>query len=211
MATRRKPPKGHTPLLVCRTQRRWSSSTSRTTLRPRWPSSSTSSIWSARCPHLHHHLLPRQHCLLHHLLLSSVAFHLHLLLLGRPRRCVRSLRARLSPSTAAAARDAPARSAARGCCKPSASASAAPPSHRLRLHHLRMYVSSPLFPNRYARAAVDADDALTLFALERTELALGKKKIQGVDTPSQRRCEPPLPPPPPPPPPPHHHHHCEQQ
>ena len=81
-----------------------------------------------------------------------------------------------------------------------------PPSHRLRLHHLRMYVCSPLFPNRYARAAVDADDALTLFALERTELALGKKKIQGVDTPSQCRCEPPLPPPPPPPPPPHHHH-----
>ena len=126
MATRRKPHKSHTPLLVCRAQRRWSSSTSRTTPRPRWPSSSTSSIWSARCPHLHHHLLPRQHCLLHHLLLSSVAFHLHLLLLGRPRRCVRSLRARLSPSTAAAARDAPARSAARGCCKPSASASAAP-------------------------------------------------------------------------------------
>jgi len=34
---------------------------------------------------------------------------------------------------------------------------------------------------------MDADDALTHFALERTELALGKKKVQGVDTPSQRR------------------------
>ena len=33
----------------------------------------------------------------------------------------------------------------------------------------------------------DADDALAFFALERTELGLGKKKLQGVDTPSQRR------------------------
>ena len=39
----------------------------------------------------------------------------------------------------------------------------------------------------YSRACLDADDALTHFALERTELSLGRKKIQGVDTPSQRR------------------------
>ena len=39
----------------------------------------------------------------------------------------------------------------------------------------------------YSRACLDADDALTHFALERTELSLGQKKIQGVDTPSQRR------------------------
>jgi protein-tyrosine phosphatase len=30
----------------------------------------------------------------------------------------------------------------------------------------------------YSRACLDADDALTHFALERTELSLGKKKIQ---------------------------------
>ena len=39
----------------------------------------------------------------------------------------------------------------------------------------------------YVREASDADDALALFALERTELALGRRKLQGVDTPSQRR------------------------
>ena len=39
----------------------------------------------------------------------------------------------------------------------------------------------------YSRTCVDADDALALFALSRTELALGKRKLQGVDTPSQRR------------------------
>ena len=39
----------------------------------------------------------------------------------------------------------------------------------------------------YTRDADDADDALALFALERTELGLGRKKLQGVDTPSQRR------------------------
>ena len=39
----------------------------------------------------------------------------------------------------------------------------------------------------YTRYCDDADDALTLFALERTELGLGRKKLQGVDTPSQRR------------------------
>ena len=39
----------------------------------------------------------------------------------------------------------------------------------------------------FARGAIDADDALTRFALERTELALGGTRIQGVDTPSQRR------------------------
>ena len=37
------------------------------------------------------------------------------------------------------------------------------------------------------RDADDADDALALFALERTELGLGHKRLQGVDTPSQRR------------------------
>ena len=35
--------------------------------------------------------------------------------------------------------------------------------------------------------AQDAQDALATFALERTELGLGKKKLQGVDTPSQQR------------------------
>jgi len=39
----------------------------------------------------------------------------------------------------------------------------------------------------YTRTCEDADDALNMFALERTELKLGKKKLQGVDTPSQRR------------------------
>ena len=39
----------------------------------------------------------------------------------------------------------------------------------------------------YSNGASDADDALTLFALERTELGLGRRKLQGVDTPSQRR------------------------
>jgi hypothetical protein len=39
----------------------------------------------------------------------------------------------------------------------------------------------------YARDAADADDALALFALGRTELGLGRKKLQGVDTPSQQR------------------------
>ena len=39
----------------------------------------------------------------------------------------------------------------------------------------------------YSRECDDADDALALFALERTELSLGKKKLQGVETPSQRR------------------------
>ena len=35
--------------------------------------------------------------------------------------------------------------------------------------------------------AQDAQDALATFALERTELGKGKKKLQGVDTPSQQR------------------------
>lgn len=39
----------------------------------------------------------------------------------------------------------------------------------------------------YTKVCEDADDALALFALERTELGLGRKKLQGVDTPSQRR------------------------
>ena len=39
----------------------------------------------------------------------------------------------------------------------------------------------------YSKVCADADDALTLFALERTDLSQGRKKIQGVDTPSQRR------------------------
>ena len=39
----------------------------------------------------------------------------------------------------------------------------------------------------YAREADDAEDALTLFGLERTDLSQGLRKIQGVDTPSQRR------------------------
>ena len=39
----------------------------------------------------------------------------------------------------------------------------------------------------YTKTCDDADDALNLFALERTELALGRKKLQGVETPSQRR------------------------
>ena len=39
----------------------------------------------------------------------------------------------------------------------------------------------------YSRMCVDADDALAFFALMRTELSLGKRRLQGVDTPSQRR------------------------
>eukprot|EP00966_Prymnesium_polylepis_P070608 1640849-Prymnesium_polylepis.1 len=39
----------------------------------------------------------------------------------------------------------------------------------------------------YTRTCDDADDALNMFALERTELSLGSRKLQGVDTPSQRR------------------------
>lgn len=39
----------------------------------------------------------------------------------------------------------------------------------------------------YTCTCVDAEDALQMFALERTELGLGRKKLQGVDTPSQRR------------------------
>ena len=39
----------------------------------------------------------------------------------------------------------------------------------------------------YTKECEDADDALAFFALERTDLARGKKKLQGVDTPSQRR------------------------
>ncbi|KAL1499580.1 hypothetical protein AB1Y20_011780 [Prymnesium parvum] len=39
----------------------------------------------------------------------------------------------------------------------------------------------------FTGVCVDAEDALHLFALERTELTLGRKKLQGVDTPSQRR------------------------
>jgi hypothetical protein len=39
----------------------------------------------------------------------------------------------------------------------------------------------------YTRDAVDADDALAAFALARTELGLNARRLQGVDTPSQKR------------------------
>ena len=39
----------------------------------------------------------------------------------------------------------------------------------------------------FTRACEDAADVLQMFALERTELRLGWAKLQGVDTPSQRR------------------------
>jgi len=39
----------------------------------------------------------------------------------------------------------------------------------------------------FTRECEDAEDALTLFALQRTELGLGRRKLQGVDTPSQKR------------------------
>jgi len=39
----------------------------------------------------------------------------------------------------------------------------------------------------YSRECETADDALALFALARTELGIGSRRLQGVDTPSQRR------------------------